>query len=76
MIITIESTTKLVKIAGVPVRIWEGHTEGGIPVHCYITRVAVAEGRPADDYTQFEQELQQQKAPSAEIAAIPLRMIL
>ena len=37
----IESTSKVVEFNGVPARIWEGHTESGIPVHCFITRIAV-----------------------------------
>jgi hypothetical protein len=73
MKITIENTTKLVELNGVPARIWEGHTDTGIPVHCFITRIAVKEGL---DCTQFERELAEQRKPSFEIDAIPLRMIL
>ncbi len=73
MKITIENTTKVVELNGVPARIWEGHTDSGIPVHCYITRVAVKEGL---DCTQFERELAAQRKPSAAIEAIPLRLIL
>jgi hypothetical protein len=77
MKITIESTSKLVTIAAhegeVPARIWEGQTESGIPVHCYITRIAVAADQ---DCQQFERELFEQRAPSAVVEAIPLRMIL
>jgi hypothetical protein len=73
MKITISSTTKTVQINGVRARIWEGHTESGIPVHCYVSRVAV----PTDqDQTQFQRELQEHQAPSAEVNAIPLRLIL
>lgn len=79
MKITIESTTKIVKLisAGgdgtIPARVWEGQTDSGIPVHCYITRIAVAREQ---DTSQFERELREQKAPSAEVEAIPLRLIL
>jgi hypothetical protein len=77
MKITIENTTKIVElnIDGrlVPVRIWEGQTESGIPVHCYITRIAVHRD---EDSSQFEAELKAQRVPSAEVEAIPLRMIL
>jgi hypothetical protein len=73
MKITINSTTKMVQLNGVPARIWEGHTESGIPVHCYVTRIAV----PLDqDHSQFQRELQEHQAPSAEVAAIPLRLVL
>lgn len=78
--ITIESTTRVVEVqlhpgaAPVPGRIWEGETESGIPVTCLVTRVAVKNGHPTE---QFERELQEQRPPSAEaIQAIPLRMIL
>lgn len=74
MKITLESTTKTVTFNGIPARIWEGHTESGIPVlHAYITRVGVHKDH---DCTQFEAELKEQRAPSPEIEAIPMRMIL
>lgn len=58
---------------GILCRIWEGKTETGIPMHALIVRVGVNEGQ---DYSQFELELIEQRAPSAEIAAFPKRMIL
>lgn len=73
MKITIESTNKIVELNGVPARIWEGKTEDGTELHCYVTRVAVAEGQ---DTRQFEQQLQEHKTPTPEIEAIPLRMII
>ena len=74
MKIQIESTTKVVTINGVPARVWEGHTESGIPIHCFVTRVAVDKNA---DCQQFERELQECRAPSPELdAVIPLRMIL
>jgi len=70
----IESTTLTTEINGVPARIWEGQTDTGISVHCYITRVAVDKTL---DQTQFERELKECRSPSAAVsAAIPLRMIL
>lgn len=54
-----------------PARIWEGTTDSGIPVHCYITRVAIARDQ---DASQFERELLEQR--DAAIAAIPTRLIL
>jgi hypothetical protein len=41
MTVTLTSTTKVVKLNGVPARIWEGYTESGIKIHAFITRVAV-----------------------------------
>ncbi len=71
--IQIESTTKTVNVNGVPARIWEGATESGIPVHCYVTRIAV----PNDaDHSEFERELQEHVSPSADVQAIPLHLIL
>jgi len=72
MRITIESTSKVVQLNGVPARIWEGKTESGIPVHYYVTRIATN----SKDTSEFERELQRHRAPSAEVEAIPLRMIL
>ena len=74
MKLIIESTTKTVELNGVPARVWEGHTESGIAVHCFITRVAVHKDL---DASQFEKELLEQKPPSFEVdQAYPLRMIL
>lgn len=80
MKITLESTTKIIELVvdgvGIPVRIWEGQTEDGIPVHCYVPRIAVPDGRSADDYARFAQQLQECRKPSPPIEAIPLRLIL
>ncbi len=73
MKIEIESTTKIVTLNGIPARIWVGRTESGIPVHCFVTRIAVAKDA---DASEFERELQEHKPPTAEIQPIPLRMIL
>jgi hypothetical protein len=77
MKVHLESTTKTIGLtirgATVPARIWEGFTESGVPVHAYITRIAAA----ADaDRRRFQDELQEQRAPSPEVEAIPPRMIL
>lgn len=74
MHIQIYSTEKIVTLNGVPARIWEGITDSGIKVHAYVTRIAVDKDEPNTE--QFEQELQEHRQPSAEIQAIPLRMIL
>ena len=74
MIITIESTDMIVNLNGVPARLWEGETESGIPVHCFITRIAVSND---EDCYQFELELEECKAPSSELSgAYPARMVL
>lgn len=77
MKITIESTTKIITVieggAEIPARIWEGTTESGIPVHCYVVRIAAPKGA---DLHEFERELSERRAPSADVEAIPLRLIL
>jgi hypothetical protein len=73
MKITIESTTKVVTLNGVECRVWEGQTERGVPIHCFIPRISVNEGLDTD---QFEAELQEQRKPSIDVAGLPLRMIL
>lgn len=74
MKVTIESTKKIIEFNGIPCRVWEGKTQSGIKIHCYITRVAISADETRTE--EFEEELQQQKPPSAEIQAIPLRMKL
>ena len=77
MKVQLESTTKLVELdtgnGRVPARIWEGRTASGIPVHAYVTRIAVHE---SEDASQFEAELKEQRKPSAAVEAIPMRLIL
>lgn len=73
MKMTIESTTKIVELNGIPCRVWEGETAKGVKVHAFVPRVAVREG---DDASEFEADLKEQRKPSADVAAIPLRMVL
>ena len=73
MRITLESTTKIVELNGVPARVWEGKTESGIPLHAYVTRVAVEADQNQEE---FERELQDHRAPSPAVQAISLRLVL
>jgi len=73
MKITIQNTTKLVEVNGVPARVWEGKTDSGIAVQCLVTRIAAPK---TDNLAQFEAELKEQAPPSAEVAAFPMRMII
>lgn len=77
---SLESTSKIVSLAlgspSVDARIWEGVTEKGVKFHAYIVRVAVAKGQASSQYEQFETELRETRVPSADVAAIPLRLIL
>jgi len=73
MTIIITSTTKVVDLNGIPARIWEGKTLSGVPVHAFISRI----GCPKDaDQREFQQELDECKAPSREIELYPARMII
>ena len=70
---TLESTSKIVSVNGVPARIWEGKTEKGTRFMAFITRVAVPEGL---DQAEFTTELKETAVPSADAESIPLRFIL
>jgi hypothetical protein len=82
MKITIESTDKIVEFvigkASWNARLWEGHTESGTPVHCYVTRICptIPEPLPAEIAEAFSRELREMKPPSPALEAIPMRMIL
>jgi len=73
MHVQLHSTEKIVHLNGVPARVWEGITANGVRCHAFITRIAVHQN---DDATEFEKELQEHSAPSDELQAIPLRMII
>jgi len=73
MRVTLQNTTKQVILNGVPVRIWEGKTDSGIPCHAYIALIGVARDL---DSAEFDREIEEQMAPSEAVLAIPLRMIL
>lgn len=70
MKLEIKATEKLTQINGVPVRLWEGKTESGIPCKVFVHRVAVHNDH---DSTQFEAELKEQMPPGVRIE---LRQIL
>ena len=80
MKITIQSTEKLVEFQTehgmplVPARVWEGFTEDGTPVHCFVTRIVPT--IPKDDPRQapFEEQLQEHVPPT--VLGYPVRMIL
>jgi hypothetical protein len=76
--VQLESTDQIVELetasGAVPARIWEGHTESGIAIHAFITRVGV---HKEDDASQFERELLPCRAPSPVIAGVyPRRLVL
>ncbi|MGH8748817.1 MAG: hypothetical protein ACREU5_06895 [Burkholderiales bacterium] len=74
MKITIEPTDVF---DGVSCRVWEGEDDQGTPVHCYISRVAVPTERCTRDVERrFADRLKETRAPSPEIRALPLRLLL
>jgi hypothetical protein len=82
MKITIESTSKIVELeipgqGCVPARVWQGETDSGIPVACYVTRISPL--IPKDDVLndQFARELTEVREPLPIIRdTIPLRLII
>lgn len=77
MKIQIESTSKIVTLVvdgkEIPARLWQGHTESGVPMHAFITRVAVDKD---EDAVEFERDLLEQAVPRAEFNVYPMRLIL
>lgn len=74
MQIILHNTSKIVELNGIPARIWEGKTDGGIPLHAYITRIAVDK---EEDATHFESELDGSvSTPTPDVDAIPLRLLI
>ncbi len=73
MKITIESTGEITTVDGVPVRAWNGKTEGGVECIVFIHLIAV---HGSHDKTAFERELEEQAAPAELSEAIDLRRIL
>ena len=81
MKITIHSTDKITTLedpkGGVlQARVWEGETESGTPVHCFITRISPTIPRDDPRQEEFVRELQECRAPSVQVQGIPLKMIL
>lgn len=82
MKITIETTSKIVQLktadGTVPARIWEGKTERGTPVHCFVTRIcpSIPEPVPEEIVSEFAKDLAEQAAPSAAVQGIPFRFFI
>jgi len=84
MKITIESTKKIVQLeldgALIPARIWQGHTDSGIPVACFITRISpdvlLSDPNHYELTAQFDRELIECVPPNDRVLAIPLKFIL
>jgi len=74
MKLTIANTDRIVRIDGIRCRIWEGTSEGGIPVIAFVATVAVHQSH---DRMAFERELLEcpPLRASAEAESFPLRMV-
>jgi hypothetical protein len=70
MKLTIESTSQLTRIDNVPVRVWEGVTEDGVPCKVFVHRIAV---RDDQDTEAFDRALAAQLPPGR---YVPLSLIL
>lgn len=81
MKITLESTTTVTELeAGgglMPARVWEGHTEDGVPVVAFISRISPQTHDPKAN-EQFVRDLIETARPSLGVprTTIPLRLIL
>lgn len=77
MKVQLHNTTKIVQLVtpdgDVPARVWEGHTENGIPVIALITRIAAER---TEDLAEFESDLQEMTPPSPDAEAWPARMLI
>jgi hypothetical protein len=72
MNLTIHPTDRMTTINGVPALIWEGKSDGGTDVICFITRIAVP---AAQDCSAFERELSECEYPKP-VESWPLSMII
>lgn len=70
MKLMIESTDQLTHIDGVPVRVWEGATEDGVPCKVFVHRIAVHND---EDSSAFDHALKEQLPPGR---VVDLRQIL
>lgn len=77
MQLKIHSTDHIVTLNSVPARVWEGTSEDGVAVVCFITRIAVREDAGPGAHERFTRELQECSPPSAGVVQnFPLKMVL
>lgn len=80
MKIILESTDKIVTLgsgAGARrMRIWQGTTESGVPVHAYIAFVSPEIGDDDPRQGEFQAELEEHSRARPTVRAIDARMIL
>jgi hypothetical protein len=82
MTIVLTSTNKIVQLSHavehspIEARIWEGKTESGTKIYCFIPFISINEDEPIHIKKQFQQELQEYKPHSIEIKDFITRIIL
>ena len=60
----------------VPVRVWEGVTEDGIPCRVYVATVAVHKDQPPEAHARFQRELTEFLGETRrELVSFDIRMI-
>lgn len=75
MKITIESTTRIVRVNGVACRVWQGVTERGVPMTALLAPIVAV--RADADVTEFEADLNEHAAPNDDAKlCFPLRMVI
>ncbi len=76
MKITLESTNEIRTFNGVPARIWQGETDSGIKLHCFISNIAISKNETEEAIDQFNKKLLECEAPTADYSIYPLSMNL
>jgi hypothetical protein len=74
MKMTLESTDRFMSINGQPHRVWQGKTEGGIPVEAYIRAVS-PQTHDAEANALFDRELEALPQPRRELVSFDYRMV-
>ena len=69
MKITMTATPIMTEVDDVPVRVWEGVTEGGARCQVYVCRIALP---PGQDAAEFETELRETLPPGEYVSAVEL----
>lgn len=80
MKVTLQSTDRLVEfeLAGsrVPVRVWQGETDSGTPVHAYVAYLVPEIDDLDPRHAEFEHELLQHTGARATVRELPIRMVI
>lgn len=72
MRMTVDSTSKMITVNGIPARIWEGTTEKGSRVVAFVMRVTAM----GEDDGEFVRDLLEVVAESPDVGVFPDRVTL